>query len=236
MRRPSFCVAYQVSSPGRVCEDAYAFDVARGRYAVADGASFSFAPALWASILTRGFVDERTKGSRLFPCLCSDRYRRAVLGGDRRMRKADTVQRGSYAAFAGVRLLRGSFFAEVWALGDSVAFLCEDGNPVDWFPRLSPGDFSHDSELVPSARKGSLRFERALFKLKGLFRPGILLATDAAALWILSALDAKMPPEMLISPLLRLDPEAPFRFGKAVRDLQDSSSLRRDDITLLYVR
>ena len=56
---PAGFIAYIVPKPGEKavsCDDAFAFDVQRGIFAVADGVGTSFLSRPWASILVQGFV------------------------------------------------------------------------------------------------------------------------------------------------------------------------------------
>lgn len=129
------------------CQDSYALDPARGRYAVTDGVSSSFVPRPWARIVAQGFVadpgtfaDERRFAQWLdaraanWRTWMEQRWVPAINAqrahSDDRPENWDTLIRakGAQTTLVGCVLVPHLHYAErvsvaVWAVGDAAFFL-----------------------------------------------------------------------------------------------------------------
>jgi hypothetical protein len=217
-------------------EDAWAAEPAAGRFAVADGASESAFPGLWARLLAEGFVAARRP-----------RDFAGWLGGPRRRWSAEVMPlelpwygemkraEGGFATLLGL-LVRppapgrpGRWRAA--AVGDTCLVRVRGGRRVQSFPVKRSSDFGNEPRLIgsrgepprPEYASGSLRSRDRLF-----------LMTDALAQWFLrEAEEGGRPWDALSSLLGAEDPEAAF--AGWVADQRQAGRLRNDDVTLLVV-
>lgn len=215
-------------------EDAAELQPYRGLYAVSDGASESFAPALWSRLLAQRFlasqaVDKEWLGSasRLF----ASHFDREGMTWSAQA----SFDRGTYATLLGLRLGSAGRKAEVVAVGDSLAVLSDGPELLDTFPYTEASDFARRPLLLSTqmsgngaalANIGSGTALRA-WDMSGLSRPAILCMTDALGAWLLQ--DRRPRLQTLLS--LRTKGQ----FSILVDTERAAGRMRRDDTTLILL-
>ncbi len=217
-------------------EDAWAADVATGRFAVADGASETSFAGWWAQMLTEGFLaaarpaalSEWLDGPRR---LWSEEVSGLELPWFAEMKRDE----GAFATFLGLGVRaptarrRGGWRAV--AVGDTCLMHIRDGCCLLSFPVQKSADFNNEPQLIGS-RGGDARPERGL----GSWQSGdrLLLMTDALAQWYLRTHEAGGHPwEPVALALTADDPQAAF--AEWIAGLRERGDLRNDDVTLLAV-
>src|SRR5262245_29036371 len=180
--------AFQAPKEGNTpeqCEDAFGADPARGRFAVADGASESFAAGEWARQLADGFVREEGPWNGWLKTARSAWL--AAFQGQKLSWFAETkLQEGAHAALLGLEIQSdGTWQAD--SVGDASLFQVRADGLVQSFPMLRAADYSNRPELICSRTPDGE--EELPLCLLGDWRTGdcIYLATDALALWFLTS-------------------------------------------------
>jgi hypothetical protein len=169
------------------CEDAVAGDPDLGRFAVADGASESFAAGDWARLLVETFV---TAGpSRDWLAGPRAAWQTAVAGEALSWYVEEKRTAGGHATFLGLttRPADEGYAWEAVAVGDACLFHVVGGACLGSFPVDRAADFTSVPTLVNS--KGGT----PAWKVRnGVLRPGeaLLLATDALAQCLLASAEA----------------------------------------------
>jgi hypothetical protein len=209
------------------CEDAWAADPARGRFAVADGASESAFAGLWARLLADGFLAAR-RPRDLTGWLGEARrqWSDAVMGLElpwyAEMKRAE----GSFATFLGLRLGPAARWRAV-AVGDSCLVRVRADGRVRAFPLARSAEFDSQPRLIGS--RGEL--PPGVRYAKGTLAPGdrLLLMTDALAQWFLRGCEGGGRPWEEVAAL----PDTAL--AAWVQERRASGALRDDDVTLLTV-
>jgi hypothetical protein len=206
------------------CEDSACGDPATGRFAVADGASESYAAGDWARLLVEAFVADGPEGDWLKGPRAA--WQEQTAGGAVSWYAEEKLSLGGHATFLGVTV-RATGDGLEWdaiAVGDSCLLQVRDGALVGSFPITRSSDFNGSPTLVTS-RAGSLAWKTG----RGELRRGdaILLATDALAQCLLSSAEAG---EFVSNELLRLDEEDDFALWVAMA--REDGRLRNDDVAL----
>jgi Protein phosphatase 2C len=168
------------------CEDAVAGDAALGRFAVADGASESFAAGEWARLLVEAFVFKGpVKNWLVGP---REDWSKAVSGQAMSWYAEEKLTVGGHATFLGVTTRTVDDVIEWGAVsvGDACLFHIVAGGCLSSFPLSRPSDFNTSPALV-----GSKAGTPAWKTTRGVLRPGeaLLLTTDALAQCLLSTAD-----------------------------------------------
>ncbi len=242
--------AYALHKAGtetRLYEDAYAFDEAAGRAALADGASDAFEAGFWARLLVATYVHA--------PPTISPRAFLEWLQGPARAwsamvnwaalpwyaeEKARNV--GGLATLLGFSLDEGSngdAKMTCWravAVGDTcllhvrkhevlMRFPIENAEAFDTTPALLSTRLQHDKSVLED---GALRHYDGTCQAGDLF----LLSTDAMAEWLygLAELDDLKLSWESVSTLIEED------FEGLIEELRTQSIIRNDDVMLLVLR
>lgn len=222
----------EVAAPGKTSEDVFVMEPSTRAMAVCDGASESFAAALWAGIVARGFARAGWI-SPGFPRREMVEYAQRFRGRDMSWYEQAAYRRGSYTTLLGVRLAPLGNYVDVLAVGDSLAVIVRDGRAGMTFPYRSTAEYGKDPLLVstdPEANR-RLREPGAVPRpVRWSFDPGhqysLLLMTDALGLWFLRRHERGERPETELCAMTR---EA---FSAWVQERQKIEEIRRDDCTL----
>jgi hypothetical protein len=229
------------------CQDAVAGDPARGRFAVADGASESAYAGEWARLLVEDFVEASGTvpawPTRLPPLQArwAEAVRAAPDAPPLPWYLEEPIARGAFATFLGLIVEPTPDAATPWswqaqAVGDSCLFQLRHGQLLVRFPVNHSLDFGSTPRLVGS-RPGPAGPRRQ----RGQGREGTAehedqfwLMTDALAQWFLrSHEEGQQPWEDLLPLLLAADPMAAFTAW--VAEQRTTRKLRDDDVTFLVV-
>jgi hypothetical protein len=224
-------------------EDAFAGSPARGRFAVADGASESSFSGLWAQLLVEGFVvPDESVGSVAegFKAL-QKRWAAAVDGRELPWYAEEKREQGAFATFLGLTLRRaenaegqGSWKAR--AVGDSCLFQVRNERLIQAFPLTNANEFGNQPSLLGSRPTGEPAWVKQQKQAYGKWRVGdrLLLMTDALAQWFLARHESGEKPWQAVS-RLRSDSSPEKAFAVWIEELRAKQSLRNDDVTLLVV-
>jgi len=222
LRWRSFLVSKAGHAPDE-CEDAIDGDPEAGRFAVADGASESYAAGEWARHLVMGFVhggtDDWLTASR-------NAWQQEIGGHGLSWYAEDKLAHGAHATFLGLTLqpAKDHVAWEAIAVGDSCLFVIAKDTPPTAFPVTHSSGFTSSPALVTS--RGAWpgwKVER------GALRPGdiILLTTDALAQCLL----ASSEDGWFAGPtLLGLEEEDDFTLWVALA--RDQGRLKNDDVAM----
>jgi hypothetical protein len=224
-------------------EDAFAGDPAKGRFAVADGASESSFAAAWAKLLVEGFIAADGQPWQVMDWLGPPRQRWAaeVDGRPLPWYAEDKRAQGAYATLLGVvfRRVRTKDEPVLWralAVGDSCLFQLRAGRLRRSFPLTRAADFGNLPGLLGSRGRPADTPPQAVKRTRGKGRPGdrFLLMTDALAEWTLRQAEQNGRPEDDIAHLLA-KAAGPGAFTGWVEERRDKNGLRNDDVTLVVI-
>ena len=233
----SLPLAFQVPKvEGQKNEDRY-HRSSKGVFAVSDGASISFDSASWARILVRRFAQEPTftrewlSGAITEFSKLHDRERLPWM-------QQASFDKGSFASLLGVQMLDEGRLLQIFAIGDSLAVLCDRDRIKCTFPYSTASQFEQSPQLLctnPAENrfldKIDLSYElHADWTFTGLERPALLCMTDALGQWLLAWNDPEQSP---IAILRNIRTQGAFaRFVYAERA---SGRMKRDDTTLVAI-
>jgi hypothetical protein len=218
-------------------EDASAANAARGRFAVADGATESAFAGLWARLLVDAFVSN----DALDPATWADwlpaiqtRWEAEVGRQPLPWYGEIQCQQGAFATFLGVVVQPPRW--QALAVGDSCLFHIRQGQLRSAFPVSHAADFGDSPWLVGSRGFSPGTMALREHRLQGEFAAGdrLWLMTDALAKWFMHLAEAGQRPWELLEPLLWLA-DAPARFVNWIAALRGAGQIRNDDVTLLGV-
>jgi hypothetical protein len=203
-------------------------------YAVSDGASVSFDPGPWATILTRRFTEN--------PDVSYDWIQAAIAeyasAHDREampwMQQA-AFDRGSFATLLGIDVLPNWQGVRVFAIGDTILAFIDGGQVVRTIPYVQPDEFDRSPRLLSTnpLENRSLDDDAILnawheLNIASHESPTLLLMTDALGRWLLD-----QPNSERVSALLDIREEQGFR--EFVERERAQGRLRRDDTTLVVI-
>jgi serine/threonine protein phosphatase PrpC len=220
-------------------EDAFAGDAAKGRFAVADGASESSFAAAWAKLLADGFVGA-DRGLWRLDWLVPARQSWAAEVDTRPLPWFAEEKRelGAYATLLGIAF-RTAPEGGTWralAVGDSCLFRLRAGKLRKSFPLARSSDFGNQPALLGSRGRAADTPPQGIRRARGKWRPGdrILLATDALAEWLLRRHEQEQQPADDIERLLA-ESAPQDAFAGWVEERRDRQGLRNDDVTLVVI-
>jgi hypothetical protein len=221
---------------GQRNEDGYQRS-SKGAYALSDGASISFDSASWARILVRRFAQNPYFTPEWLTAALTEFHKLYDRDKLPWMKQA-SFDKGSFASLLGVQIMDQPMLFNIFAIGDSLAVLC-DGNEIKaTFPYTEAAQFDNSPQLLSTnpvenafldAKNGN--HERSVnWTFSGLEQPGLLCMTDALGQWVLASRDAEQSP---IGVLRNLKTRKTFRHF--VHTERASGRMRRDDTTLLAI-
>jgi hypothetical protein len=214
-------------------EDRFAFDLEQGVIAVSDGASVSFAPAIWADVLVRRIVAN--------PAVSEEWIARAIAEHDGHFDRATmpwmieaAFDSGSFATLLAIKLGGEAGVPHVLAVGDSLcAVISSDGvvfstpysraEEFDQRPRLLSSNQAQNRQVLADAAElwRTLHVDFESQKL--------LLMTDSLGRWLLDE-----PGPARVECLASLSTQSEFAIF--VEDEIRERRLKKDDATLVILR
>ena len=206
------------------CEDAIAGDPASGRFAIADGASESYASGDWARLLVDAYV---TKGhSQHWLNAPQLAWQKKTAGTALSWYAEEKSSHGGHATFLGLSIRKDGDSAE-WeaiAAGDTCLFVVSHGGILTSFPLGKSSEFSATPTLL-SSRGGNPTWSLD----RGTLCSGdvLLLATDALARFLFES-DEKSA--FAGRPLIAMEDEDDFALWVAAT--RATGSLKNDDVAL----
>lgn len=215
-------------------EDAFSYNLNKGRMAIADGASDSIFSNVWAGSLVKAFSDGSLSFSQDPSFLKSIIYmsRRtwynSIQWNSLRVFVKNKAIKGSFSTFLGIQFTESGNEYDVQgiAVGDSCLFVSSDGGP-EGFPINDPAKFNITPQLIWSGYGSPFPedYNTKLPKINyynGKIRRGdrMIIATDAMSKWILDHREKSFD--------TLFDLEEPVDF---VTSLLEKREMRNDDIT-----
>jgi len=131
---------------GQINEDSFRRS-SKGVFALSDGASISFDSASWAAILVRRFVQEPKFTTAWLTAAIAEFSQRHDRDSLPWMKQA-SFDRGSFASLLGVQFHLGDNYFQVFAIGDTLAVLCDGNRIVETFPYSAPSQFDQSPQLL----------------------------------------------------------------------------------------
>jgi len=222
-------------------EDAFASDLAAGRFALADGATESSFSALWAQLLVNDFVQSASRDiddwKTHIPAL-QDRWYESVNGPSLSWNVEAKLEQGAFATFLGVTLQYSGKIPQ-WqatAVGDSCVFHTRGPLLFSAFPIERADNFNNAPRLLGSRMSADLIQKTPALQTQGSGLAGdrLWLMTDALAQWCLREQESGGDPWNEMEQILS-HPEPKQPFAAWIDDLRLSKKLHNDDVTLLAI-
>lgn len=180
-------------------EDAFAFNIRRKRFAMADGASESVFSGIWAKALVHSFINSKTRisdANALAEHMLTEArqtwYEQIDWDGLKLFVKNKAVK-GSFSTFLGIELLKGTstYKYKAVAFGDTCFLTIRNGR-IASMPIEKASDFNITPKLFWSGY-GSPFEKEYKWKIPQLlefsgeieFGDSLIMATDALSKWIL---------------------------------------------------
>lgn len=223
-------------------EDAFAVDVAAGRYAVADGATESSFARLWSDLLVEEFAHGAPYDPDQWPdrlAALQKRWHADVSSRSLSWYGEAGIAQGAFAAFLGITLKRSADESWRWqaiAVGDSCLFHTRDAELLSPFPLLESWQFNSVPDLLSSKMSlDELRQTKHLVE-NGSGRPNdrLWMMTDSISQWCLEADEERSNPWAEMESMLS-GPEPEQQFAAWFEELRDNRGLHNDDVTLLVI-
>jgi hypothetical protein len=208
---------------------------AKGVYALSDGASVSFDSASWARILVRHYT-RNPEFTREWLAGAIAEFRKLYDRETLPWMQQASYDRGSFATLLGVRIVDEGRLIQIFAIGDSLAVLCDGDCIKATFPFSAASSFTRSPQLLCTNPAGNAFLDEVDFgydlvadwTFTGLKQPALLCMTDALGHWLLSQRDRNSSP---ISALRKV--QTPRAFARFVHEERAAGRMKRDDTTLI---
>ncbi len=210
-------------------EDAFAGDLEKVRFAIADGASESAFADVWAKLVVNAYVHSGGAWS-VWLVAARDHWRDLVQQRELPWYAEAKFHEGAYAALLGITFKGRRWLAT--SVGDSCLFHVRDHRLLRAFPQRHSRDFGNRPSLLGSRRrnKEQPRTRRVRVRGKLLSDDTIFLMTDALAECFMKQIENDEPPWKDLQAIA--DDE---EFARLTQKLRESKQLRNDDVTLMII-
>ena len=226
------------------CQDAAEFNENRTRYAVADGATRSFFPKMWADLLVKNFCEETAlplemENWKEWIEPLRQKWLKQVssmVQKTKRFISIDRLSRSESAAstFVGLEIDRTKSEWKAMIIGDSCLFHIEGGELKEIYLVKKSEDFTNRPEIFASFAKDS-PYEPTF--VTGEINSGdmFILATDALAKWIIQHEEVGKLEDVL-KHLISIDRHKQ-QFDDFVEKARETEGiyLANDDVTLMLI-
>lgn len=227
------------------CEDALAWNTAKGRFSLADGATEAYNSRRWARFLVKHW----TRSSHLISTpedflkwirTLSSRFSRQSQAQNLPWFAEEKAALGSYAAFLGLYIC-SCHETTSWktiALGDTCLFLRRADGTVNSLLLPSDESFTRRPVLVPSNTTALEAVASSIVCKTGSVQSGdvLLLMTDALAQWYLNTSRKKTESSQLLEFERLISSGAGPELEKFLATHRRLENLRNDDVAALIVR
>jgi len=227
------------------CEDAFAANAEKGRFAIADGASQSMFSGLWARLLVDAFVANPHPQLVLFHewlLPLQEDWDAKTTGKSSSWYAQTKLQEGAFATFLGIALEKpgtrvGRPQWRAFAIGDACLFQVRKDKLARAFPLTKSAEFGNTPWLLGSRAAASENLLQKTTSASGRLRRKdcFWLMTDALGQWFLQECERQNKPWNHLEALLR-DSNPDGAFGRWVEDLRNREELRNDDVTVAEIR
>lgn len=226
-------------------EDAFACDVSKGRFAVADGATESSFAAAWARGLVEGFAAQppdlaASPGKSLEAWLqpLQESWRSSISWESLPWFAEEKARAGAFASLLGFTIEAGSAEPDspsIWraiAVGDSCLFHVGADALLAAFPIAHSREFGNRPVLLSSNASNNRPVWDEIRRLQGACNPGdyFLLTTDALGHWFLRETESGGKPWKRLESMSTSE-----EFGSWCSAARENGLLRNDDTTLVRI-
>ncbi len=203
-------------------------------YALSDGASVSYDPRAWASILARRFT-ENTAVSYEWVQAAIAEFKTAYDRETMPWMQQAAFDQGSFATLLGIELSPDWRAARVFAVGDTLLAFVDFGQVVRTIPYTRSDDFDRSPRLFSTNPLENRWLDEDAFStawhelnIASHEAPTFLLMTDALGRWFLDQPDLSR-----VSTLLSIQSDHEFR--DFVEGERVAGRLKRDDTMLIVI-
>jgi Protein phosphatase 2C len=232
-------LTHKLGNERHECEDAIAFSLAKGTFAVADGATEAFDSRFWSRLLVKTWVRRPSQKSLFLKLVNQLGQRAAERWGKKQLPwyAEEKAKAGSFAAFVGATFetVNTSMQWHVVAIGDSCFIQTRRGEVIFSVPLSDPEHFGFRPTLLPSKGSAQLLAADQLQEHQGIAESGdrFFLLSDAVASWFLGGKQKRAAGTERFEDLLSkgMTNELDIFFDEQRAD----SSMRNDDIAALYL-
>ena len=224
------------------CQDAWARNDEQGRYAIADGATRSFFPREWATLLVEHFCEPpdlslvKTNWRVWIGPIQQKWYEQVEEKVNVRnlyyLTNSFNTKESAASTFIGIEFNKDNTEWEAMIVGDSCLFH-KSGSGFDSYLIENSADFTNRPEVFASFDKDNHSEPKFIF---GKAKPGdiFILATDALAKWIL---ERKEVGELDATLDTLKEVEEQEQFDRFVRKVRHDEAIRlvNDDVTLMII-
>jgi serine/threonine protein phosphatase PrpC len=227
------------------CQDA--FQIEKKCFAIADGASQSLNPSIWADMLVKQFCENPNITNENWQNWLKPIQDKWLIDVQDKIRIAKEQSNSSWfynnkklteqkqpaaATFVGVELKRN--ILDVTIIGDSCMFIWQDNKFTKSMPYNKSTDFDNFPQYLASFEKDN-KFQPQFiqYPIKNGEETYCILATDAFAKWIFANLEAK---ENVFETLIHTSSQS--QFEEIVANARNSKTIKldNDDVALLVVK
>ena len=226
------------------CQDAAEFNEDRARYAIADGATRSFFPKMWAELLVKSFCEETTLSLEMenweeWIEPLRQKWLKQVISTvqeTKRFISVDRLSRSESAAatFVGLEIDKTKSAWKAMIIGDSCLFHIKSSKLKESYLIRKSEDFTNRPEVFVSFGKDSL-YEPTF--VTGKTNPGdmFILATDAIAKWIIQHEEVEKL-ENALKQFMSIG-EREQQFNDLVEKARETEDIRllNDDVALILI-
>jgi len=225
------------------CEDSFYYDLERGKFAIADGASECCFSRLWSTLLTEYFVrsdlslfsienfskDELGKALLSFLPSAQDAWINKIDWPSLKWNVLEKARRGAFASFLGLEIGKKESYY-MWraiAIGDCCLLHFKSQKLMDSFPLHSSLEFGSTPSMLSSIPSPNTHPE--VSGKEGKVEKGeiMVLATDAIVEWILRENENGGDQYKSLFSLRNDDLKAFFE------ELIEDGKMKNDDLTLI---
>lgn len=221
-------------SPDATNDDNVAADEKRQRFAISDGATESYHPALWSRILCEGWTAGTRAATRTALQESIRSYEAACDPPSLSWSKQAAFERGSFATLIGLELR--NHLLRIVAFGDSIIVGWPIAGEINSFPYSTAEEFDQ-RPLLLSTRMDANTFalQRQLVRASTTLWPlapgTVLLAmTDALGQWLLQR-NAEQEARQSLATIRTVE-----QLQQIVSTERAAGTMRRDDTTLLHLQ
>ena len=224
------------------CQDAYARNEEERRYAIADGATRSFFPKEWATLLVEHFCESadwslaKTDWQDWIAPIQQKWYEQIEEKVSERnlfyLTNSFNARESAVSTFIGIEFNKDHSEWEAMIVGDSCLFHKSDSEFKSYL-RENSATFTNNPEVFASFAKDN-HFKPEI--IDGQVKPGdtFILATDALAKWILEHEETgKLDAALDRLKAIRMDEEFPQFVHEERHD--EAIRLANDDVTLMLI-
>ncbi|GHT06488.1 hypothetical protein AGMMS49525_14800 [Bacteroidia bacterium] len=224
------------------CQDAFKTKN-NSQFAIADGASTSFFPKVWADMLVENFCEHPNLTEKNWIEWLQPLQAEWLQSVTERVQKAKNeqnpcwieyqnglnLQKAGASTFVGLQIKDHS--AEIAIIGDSCLFIWHDNKFVESLIYKNSSEFAKDPSAFASLARNNTNVKPVFIDKSFEEAQEIIyvLATDALSKWILDNIEANKD---VLSDLLNID------FEQLISDARKSTEikLKNDDVALIIVK